>query len=791
MPGHLAPHRLRVVARPDAEPARGNGHRTNGALNGRSGRVISMPDRDGASAVTPWQHLGHGVPRAYAILFFSPDARLGRLLLAISLLSPIGWSGLAGACAAGGIAWALGFDRAKIRNGYLLFNPLLVCLTLGLMDRSYFFSPSVFLVLWLAAVLGGLFTAVALQHAFSHHFGLSAQSLPAMSFAYVLYFLAFAVAGPATVPVETASAWLDLPFLPAWAQSFFQVFGAMIFEPRALPGLLVFIALAATSPLSTLLASASLAVGLETLNLLGYHAGHDGVIWCGFNFLLCGIALGTAYFAPSRMSLALALTGAFLCALVTLALATALRYFGLPASALPYNLVVLVLVYALRQRQAPAGLHASPAPGMLPETAGRFVVLNASRFPHLQMPALDLPFKDECVITQGVNGTMTHRAPWHWALDFEVLSQDQRCVQAGAALEDYHTFNKLVLAPCGGTVAVVKAHVPDNIPGANNPEENWGNYVAIHSDAGYYVLLAHLRQGSALVHAGQRIVAGEPVAHCGNSGRSPVPHLHLQIQDTAYPGGPTRPFCLRNMIELNAAGTAQTYRTSAIPEEGTRLARPTPLPALHALFCNWLPGDYRYRVSMDGHATREETVTLDFDEMGRFRLCSRRHAAQLTAFLSQNVFYTVDYEGPGDSLLALISTGLARVPCLADPGVVWQDQVSPAPFHGGVMRKLHDIVDPYLAPHLLNYRYSMQAGEQGFEIRCQARNGAVVPPAAAPHRIATTLTSRYGIQRIEARLGNDVTLRAELIDPAVAAQKPESIHVHARPSAPFGVLSHE
>jgi urea transporter len=751
--------------------------------------MISMPDRDGAFAITPLQSLLHGVPRAYAILFFSPNLRLGWLLLAASLLSPgIGLSGLAGAFAAGGIAWALGFDRAKIRNGYLLFNPLLVCLTLGLMNRSYFFPPSVFLVLWIAAVLGGLFTAVAMQHAFSHHFGLSAQSLPAMTFAYVLYFLAFAVAGPATMPVEMANPWLDLNLLPSWGQSFFQVFGAMIFEPRALPGLLVFLALILTSPLSTLLATASLVVGLETMNLLGYHAGHDGVIWCGFNFLLCGIALGTAYFAPSRMSLLLALTGTFLCALVTLALATALRYFGLPASALPYNLVVLVLVYALRQRHSPAGLHPSPAPGMLPETAGRFVVLNASRFPHFQLPALDLPFKDECVITQGINGSMTHRAPWNWALDFEVLSQDQRCVKTGAALEDYHTFNKLVLAPCSGTVAAVKAHVPDNVPGANNPEENWGNYVVIHSDAGYYVLLAHLRQGAPLVYVGQRIVSGEPVGHCGNSGRSPVPHLHLQIQDTAYPGGPTRPFCLRNMIQLNPAGTVQKYQTSAIPQEGTRLALPTPLPALHALFCNWLPGEYRYRVSLDNHAAREETLLLDFDEMGRFRFRSRRHDAQLTAFLSQNVFYTVDYEGPRDSLLALISTGLARVPCLADPGIVWDDHVSPAPFYGGVMRKLHDIVDPYLGPSLLAYRYSMQAGEQGFEIRCQLESDA---GNRAPHRITTTLTSRFGIQRIEARLGNDFTLRAELIDPLIPPQLSKGLHDHQKSPSLSQVFSHD
>ena len=756
--------------------------------------MISMPDRDGASVRTAWQSLFHGVPRAYAVLFFSPSVWLGWTLLAISLLSPgIGLSGLAGAFAAGAIAWAVGFDRVKIRNGYLLFNPLLACLTLGLLNRSYFFPPEVFLVLWVAAVLGGLSLAVAMQHAFSHHFGLSAQSLPAMTFAYVLYFLAFAIAGPASPPAEVTNSWLDLEFLPSSAQSFLQVFGAMIFEPRALPGLLVLLALITASPLSALLASLSLLVGLETLSLLGFHAGPDSVIWCGFNFLLCGIALGTAYFAPSRMSLLLLLMGTFLCALVTLALATALRYFGLPASALPYNLVVLVLVYALRQRHSSAGLHPSPAPGMLPETAGRLVVLNACRFPHLQLPALDLPFKDECVITQGVNGAMTHRAPWHWALDFEVLSQNQRCLQSGATLEDYHTFNKLVLAPCPGTISAVKAHIPDNLPGANNPEENWGNYVVIYHEAGYHVLLAHLRRGSLLVSVGQRILSGEPIGHCGNSGRSPVPHLHLQIQDTAYPGGPTRPFCLRNVIQINPTGTVQKYSTSEIPAEGTRLAPPTPLPALQSLFCNWLPGEYRYRISLDHQPARAETLLLDFDEMGRFRLRSRRSTAQLTAFLSQIVFYATDYEGPGDSLLALISAGLARVPCLADPGVVWDDQVSPSPFYGGVSRKLHDIVDPYLGPNLLAYRYSMQAGEQGFEIRAQlqAKDGKFgALPAAAPRRITTTLASRFGIQCIEAQLGNNVTLRADLIDPLVPRQRAESAQLPTRMSF-HGILSRE
>jgi len=112
--------------------------------------MISMPDRSTAPTTLP-EYLFHGVPRAYAVLFFSPNVRFGWVLLAISLLSPgIGLSGLAGAVAAGLMAWTLGFDRAKIRNGYLLFNPLLVCLTLGLLNRSYFLPAPVFLVLWTA-----------------------------------------------------------------------------------------------------------------------------------------------------------------------------------------------------------------------------------------------------------------------------------------------------------------------------------------------------------------------------------------------------------------------------------------------------------------------------------------------------------------------------------------------------------------------------------------------------------------------------------------------------------------
>jgi murein DD-endopeptidase MepM/ murein hydrolase activator NlpD len=406
---------------------------------------------------------------------------------------------------------------------------------------------------------------------------------------------------------------------------------------------------------------------------------------------------------------------------------------------------------------------------MLPETAGRFVVLDAHRFPHLNIPALSLPIKEECVITQGVDGKATHRAPWNWALDFEIASKGRRWTAPGNDLDDYHIFDKTVFAPCNGNVVAAVGHVHDNAPGSNNPSENWGNYIVIYNEAGYHVLLGHLRQGSLLVVTGQRLLCGQPIARCGNSGRSPIPHLHLQVQNAPYPGAATRPFCLGHYMEIDeAGGGAPRYTTSGVPAEGTRLAWPAPLPALHHLFSDWLPGEYRYRTTTEDGKSREETILLDFDELGRFRLRSLRFKAQLTAFLSNQVFYATDYDGVGESVLACFAVGLARVPCIADPHAEWGDFASPVPFHTGLFRSLHGLADPFLGAGLMEYRYSLEPGDHGYVIHAKMKASAGTHrPPLTPQRLNTTVVPRFGISRLEARLWNDAGMTIELIDPPI------------------------
>ncbi|MFT4297495.1 MAG: M23 family metallopeptidase [Micropruina sp.] len=60
-----------------------------------------------------------------------------------------------------------------------------------------------------------------------------------------------------------------------------------------------------------------------------------------------------------------------------------------------------------------------------------------------------------------------------------------------------------------------------------------GNSVVLAvADGGPYVLIAHLRNGTVAVTAGQQVVAGQLLGGCGNSGNSTQPHVHLQLSDS-------------------------------------------------------------------------------------------------------------------------------------------------------------------------------------------------------------------------------------------------------------------
>jgi urea transporter len=728
--------------------------------------MIPIADHDTPHENIPLGNvLMHGIPRAYAVLFFSNNPRLGWMLLAISMFTPIiGCIGLLGALSTALLAWWLGYDRTNIRNGFLLFNSLLISFSIAYLHQNYHFSAGMLLLYFTTSIVSGFFITVTLQTWMSSQWGLSAHSIPAVLTSYVVSLSVMLAYGlPYTIASSTPS-WLELPMLPAMVRVIFQAFGAMIFQAHALPGVLVFLSLMMVSPLSITMATISISVGVFTLSMFGYAIEPSSMAWCSFNFLLCGIALGAGYYITSKSSVLLVCAGSTMCAFMAIALSVLLGTFRLPVSALPYNVVVLGTVYALRQRRTAGSLVPSPAPGMLPESAAQKILLDKKRFPHLAMPGLYLPFVGKRTVTQAFSGPLTHRGAWRYALDFETEVDGQKYVGQGINLEDFYSFGTAVLAPCNGWITAVVNHVVDNAPGGNNPDENWGNYVMIKSDIGYTVMLAHFKKGTVAVSLGQRVLVGTFISEVGNSGRSPVPHLHMQIQSTASLGSPTRAFCLKHFSLTSENGKKQQFLTSGIPEEQSVVESVLPLPLWSEIFYHWLPGLYRYQITDQHGDVQEETVTMDFDENGRYRFVSSLTDARLTAFVSDGVFYAIDFSGDHRSILSWMAAGIARVPCVDGDAVNWNDVVSSLPYQPSPQRWLKEVIEPFRGLYKVDYRYRMSATTDVLTVLAVLDGTEKQLPRNGAWSINSKLQAKRGITEIRVHLANQQAITAVLLD---------------------------
>jgi hypothetical protein len=115
-----------------------------------------------------------------------------------------------------------------------------------------------------------------------------------------------------------------------------------------------------------------------------------------------------------------------------------------------------------------------------------------------------------------------------WAYDLVV----EPAFTGSARPEDYGCWGTPVLAPLAARVHAAHDGEPDAAPGrlTQNVTRPLGNHVALILDTGTYLVLAHLKQGSVAVRAGEVVREGQPIGLCGNSGNTSEPHIHIHHQ---------------------------------------------------------------------------------------------------------------------------------------------------------------------------------------------------------------------------------------------------------------------
>jgi urea transporter len=586
----------------------------------------------------------------------------GLFFFGATLLYPnIGLSGLLAALIA--LFTAKLFEFPHYKKGVHVFNSLLVGLSLGA-----FYEINLYLIglIAIGAVLC-VFLTVALIDAFWRR-----AQLPVLSLPFIL------VAGIAALVAQHYTSLSNfyiysefhIDWLPAALNTFFSTLGAIFFTTHPAAGLILFLGIALHSRYLAILAITGYVVG-STLFAFLTESPHPSLLaWTGFNFMLTAMALGGIYTIPSVVSFVTAQLGVALSVFLIIAIQNLLFVYGLPVLALPFVITTLVLLAAFRTRTTLAQPWLAPTPA-LPEINYERARLARVRNGEINSVPLLIPFYGQWNIYQGFDGPHTHKAPWQHALDFYITEDEVSYTNDGTQLEDFHCFALPVLSPAHGQVIRLYDNLPDNPPGEVNVSNNWGNFILIRLESGLHVLLAHLKENSIKVKEGDYVTPGTVVAACGNSGRSPQPHLHLQVQRTAELGSPTHPFHLSSLMHHKSDGTSE-YRVVSRPNVGDRIEAAAVDKQLAAQLHLPVGRQLTYEVEgfgIKGKLARELQVELTL--LGQFRLASDTGAS--AAFQEANgVLAFYDRQGPDDILLDMwiLANGLTP---LTESAHHWSD----------------------------------------------------------------------------------------------------------------------
>ena len=701
---------------------------------------------------------------AYSLIYFCRNSRLGGILLAATFISPtFGLFGLAGTITAFAATKMLDFPASRIRSGELLCNSLISSMGLAYVTNQQNLSVYLLMILLPVTAIAAMVLSVALTQVMLRLFGMGAYSLPFVIVTIFNYLLMYSFTATPVIGAPPPSLLPEISFLPSILTEWFLAFSAALFIPNVVVGMIACFAVFIHSPLQIALGMFGFLVGYGFLQLTGLNASAFGAGWMGTNYLYCGMGLGGVYFITSKSSLLLAGFGAILSTLIAIGMRTFLRSYNIPPLSFPFLIVLFMFTYALRQRSRFLWLFESPYLDGSPEQNVLRFLTNLKRFPNFYTPTLSLPFLGCRVVTQGFNGDYTHKSLWCHALDFEILDEsgkphpDQR-----TKLEDAYTYGTAILSPCDGVVISVVSDVVDNELGEENLLQNWGNLVVVLNDLGWYVLLSHFKRDGVIVYKNQRVTRGQLLGYCGNSGRSPLPHLHLQVQAAWFPGATTIPFRIRNFISHHASG--ETVLTTGIPREGDLISPLQIDPDLIACFSGQIGTSIRYRIEKAGKTIAWETIRTISLGWGEISYRSVEHGARLSASISDETYISHTLENSSASILRLFSLGLGSVPFSKNRSIMWEDYAACRPWISPVNVILSDLLQPISGLPFLHLQSRFLPSNKPDEIIIQTT--VINADDRFPTNIEITLSPNLGIIELTAsHHGNNWRIVQERAEP--------------------------
>lgn len=548
------------------------------------------------------------VARGYAWVSLLPSWKAGLLLALLTFIEPgSGSIGLVGAVCAWYAGKVAGADAGE--RPVCVFNGLLTGLFVA---HAWATGVSVFALSVLGGVFSGWLTVVLGRLAWS------LIRLPILSLPFALVAMLTAAAGGSLSTLNSNSYVAPSALLGIQADKFLSALGNLYFIPNPLAGLFVLSLFLVFSRYYLVLTLVGYYAALFWLKLLGAAPEHLATTAWDSNAILAALLVGGLFATPSFLTAALATLSAVIAGWLSLALGRILDVAHLVPFSVPFVLAAWLVLYAAVRNTRMTSSFNLLTPDF-PERSYERAQISRARVGNPASVPLAPPFMGLWTVSQGFSGQHTHRGPWRHAIDFIVMKGGKSFAAKGGRLEDFYCYNLPVLSPAYGQVWRVVNDIPDNMPGTVNVAANWGNCVVIRLYDGKFALVAHLKPGSVTVFPGAWVKPGDIIGHCGNSGRSPQPHIHLHLQTGDESGAPTVPFHMASVL-ISEEGEAPRYKLAVIPKESSTLvsaiegdARPFYLLAGHGL---------RYTVAHNENIISDWTLRCEVDELGRLTLIS-------------------------------------------------------------------------------------------------------------------------------------------------------------------------
>jgi len=438
---------------------------------------------------------------------------------------------------------------------------------------------------------------------------------------------------------------LDGYSLPSGISLYLKSMASLLYGDSLLAGILVSLSVLLCSRVAFIYTVITFFSAYIFFKILGVDTSILSSQLAGSNYLFIGLALGAFFLLPNRFSLLLVILLTPVVTMMHLFMSRILAVFQLPAYTISFCMVTILVLYFLHQRWLKKWFIIPYEYTYSPEVMIYQYQSDLNRYKNAAYANISLPFWGEWMVSQGYDGKITHLGSWSKALDFVILDHSMKTYQhLGQELQDFYCYAKPILAPASGYVQLISNYVDENEIGRNNSRDNWGNSILINHQNGLYSQISHVLKDSFTKAVGDYVQKGDIIAYCGNSGRSPEPHIHFQLQTKPIIGDQTFAYPIACFLERRNGKLV--LKEFEVPEEGTFVSNLLPNAKLKSAY-NFEPG-VNIKAMKNGVEEHWGVYTDEYNY--KYFYCKENGA--IAYFYSTDVFfYFTKYIGDKSSLL--------------------------------------------------------------------------------------------------------------------------------------------